>query len=100
MPLHPLKLVLELPERLAVNERNTDELINHLVHGRLDDGFRSIPLDLLAGFNDVTIISQILVDHCTDIANADFLMRAISPASILVNPKHFLPKSFSDAPIR
>ena len=46
------------------------------------------------------LVDERPVDHCTDIANADFLMRTISPASILVNPKHFLPKSFSDAPIR
>lgn len=36
--LHPLKLVFELPEGLAINERNTDELINHLAHSRLGDG--------------------------------------------------------------
>lgn len=47
MPLHPLEFVLQLPERLAVNERYLSELLHHLAHGRLGDGFWSIPLDLL-----------------------------------------------------
>ena len=47
MPLHPLEFVLQLPERLAVDERDSSELLHHLAHGRLGDGFRSIPLDIL-----------------------------------------------------
>ena len=43
MPLHPLEFVLQLPERLAVDERDSSELLHHLAHGRLGDGFRSIP---------------------------------------------------------
>ena len=34
------------------------------------------------------------------VVKASFLMRRISPASILVKPKHFFPRSFSDAPMR
>ena len=42
-----------------------------------------------------------LADLSTEnVIYATFLMRSISPASILVKPKHFLPRSFSDAPIR
>ena len=52
MPLHPLEFVLQLPERLAVDERDSSELLHHLARGRLGDGFRSIPLYLLAGFNN------------------------------------------------
>ena len=37
---------------------------------------------------------------CHRTANAIFLMRRISLGSIFVKPKHFLPKSFSDAPMR
>ena len=57
MPLHPLGFVLQLPERLAVDERDSSELLHRLAHGRLGDGFKSIPLDLLAGFNAATITS-------------------------------------------
>ena len=38
MPLHPLEFVLQLPERLAVDERDSSELLHHLAHGRLGDG--------------------------------------------------------------
>ena len=38
MPLHPLEFVLQLPERLAVDERDAGELLHHLAHGRLGDG--------------------------------------------------------------
>ena len=57
MPLHPLEFVLQLPERLAADKRDSGELLHHLAHGRLGDGFKSIPLDLLAGFNAATITS-------------------------------------------
>ena len=38
MRLYPLQFVLQFPERLAVDERNTGELLHHLAHGRLGDG--------------------------------------------------------------
>ena len=38
MPLHPLEFVLQLPERLAVDERDSSELLHHLAHGRLGYG--------------------------------------------------------------